>query len=484
MAAGSTTRTEPTAKALAKVRRIFTQRHQSGAAPSTVYGVLADGALVAGGAFGTIDEAGTPATVDTAYRIASCTKSFTATDLLILRDRGLVDLDEPVTAAVPELRLHLPTADAPVPTLRMLLTMSAGLANDDPWADRQEALTDAEFDAVIGGGVRAMTVPGTTFEYSNLGYALLGRVIQVRGGRRFHDLVRQEVLEPLGLTGTGWDAGVPAAGGVATGFERIDDAWVALPFTAPGAFSPIGGLFSTVTDLVRWMQWFVDADDPERADSGPLSATSRREMQQGARIRPVEAAPRVDRKPVAAYGFGLVEQHEPGRGTVVYHSGGYPGFSAHFRWHPASGLGVVAMENATYAGVSIPATAAMAALLDGAALPPACTPWPETLAGQDAVMRLVRDGWDDVVADRLFTANVAEDRSYARRRAELAAALARTGPLGEVVDASSDTPANREWTVRGAHADLRIDISLHPLDPPLVQWFGVEVVAHPDAQPV
>ena len=73
----------------------------------------------------------------------------------------------------------------------MLLTMSAGLANDDPWADRQEALTDDEFDAVIGGGVRAMAVPGTTFEYSNLGYALLGRVIQVRGGRRFHDLVRR-----------------------------------------------------------------------------------------------------------------------------------------------------------------------------------------------------------------------------------------------------------------------------------------------------
>ena len=159
MAAGSTTRTEPTAKALAKVRRIFAERHESGAAPSTVYGVLAGGELVAGDGVRHDRRRRHTADVDTAYRIASCTKSFTAAALLLLRDRGLVDLDEPITASCRELRLRLPTADSPVPTLRMLLTMSAGLASDDPWADRQEALTDAEFDATIGGGVRAMPCP-------------------------------------------------------------------------------------------------------------------------------------------------------------------------------------------------------------------------------------------------------------------------------------------------------------------------------------
>ncbi len=419
MAAGSTVRTLPTAKALAKVRRIFATRHESGAAPSTVYGVLAGGELVAGDGFGALDGAGTRPTVDTAYRIASVTKSFTAAALLLLRDRGLIDLDEPITAIVPQLRLRLPTADSPVPTVRMLAHMSGGLASDDPWADRQEALTDEAFDAAIGAGVRAIAVPGTTFEYSNLGYALIGRVIQERAGCRFHDVVRTEVLEPLGLSGTGWDSAVPSAGGVAIGFERIDDAWSPMPFSAPGAFSPIGGLFSTVTDLARWMQWFVDADDPARAAAGPLSAASRREMQQGVRMRPVEAVPRVDRQPRAAYGFGLVEQVERGRGTVVYHSGGYPGFSAHIRWHPATGIGVVALENATYAGVSVPAAAAMAALLDATDLPPACTPWPETVAAQQALTGVLRSGWDDAKVEGLFTANVAEDRSYERRRAQI-----------------------------------------------------------------
>src|SRR6476659_860400 len=124
------------------VRRIFAERHASGSAPRLAWGVLAGGELVGG------DD------VDTAYRIASCTKSFTAAALLLLRDRDLVDLDGPITDWVPLLKLR--PAGLPVPTLRQLLTMSGGLANDDPWADRQEAMCDEGFDSTCAGGVRLM----------------------------------------------------------------------------------------------------------------------------------------------------------------------------------------------------------------------------------------------------------------------------------------------------------------------------------------
>src|SRR4051794_17756536 len=117
----------PSSVERAEVQRIFAGRHAAGVAPSLAWGVLAGGALIDG------DD------VDTAYRIASCTKSFTAAALLLQRDRGLVDLDAAVTDWVPALRLV--PANSTVPTLRQLLTMSAGLANDDPWADRQEAQT-------------------------------------------------------------------------------------------------------------------------------------------------------------------------------------------------------------------------------------------------------------------------------------------------------------------------------------------------------
>src|SRR4051795_1723795 len=108
------------------VRRIFAERHASGAAPRLAWGVLAGGELVGG------------EDVDTAYRIASCTKSFTAAALLLLRDRGVLSLDAPITDFVPQAVLRLPSADSPVPSVRMLMSMSGGLPTDDPWADRQE----------------------------------------------------------------------------------------------------------------------------------------------------------------------------------------------------------------------------------------------------------------------------------------------------------------------------------------------------------
>ena len=86
----------------------------------------------------------------TAYRIASCTKSFTAAAVLSLRDDGLLQLGDPITRFVPEFSgVTLPTADSPVPTIGMLLTMSAGFPTDDPWADRQEAMTDDQFTALL-----------------------------------------------------------------------------------------------------------------------------------------------------------------------------------------------------------------------------------------------------------------------------------------------------------------------------------------------
>ncbi|MCU1501883.1 MAG: hypothetical protein JWM12_1237, partial [Ilumatobacteraceae bacterium] len=382
--------------------------------------------------------------------------------------------------------LRLPTPDSPVPTLRMLATMSAGLPNDDPWADRQESLTDDEFDAVLRPGVRFAWVPGTEFEYSNLGYALLGRALQVAGGRRFHDLVDDEIIAPLGLTATSFTADVSALGGVAIGHQRVDDEWAPLPFSGSGAFSPIGGLFSTVADLVTWVQWFVDAHhgDAQRsrrgAPSSPLSTASRREMQQAHRLIPPPPDSGTTRQTATGYGFGLVVEHDAEHGTIVSHSGGYPGFSAHMRWHPASGLGIVALENATYAGVAKPTSEAMRGLLDAVAPTPAWGPWPETLAAQATVTELLST-WDDAAAtnvlgdDTVFSDNVGLDEPLVRRRAHIGAAVARAGRLGAIDEARSEGPNDREWRIHGELADLRCELTMNPLEPPQIQTLEVRL---------
>ena len=102
----------------------------------------------------------------------------------------------------------------------------------------------------------------------------------------------------------------------------------------------------------------------------PLDPATRREMQQPAVTLP-EAQPRFPGNPAAGsqygYGFGLFTEETSAWGRLVYHSGGYPGFGSHMRWHPETGLGVVVLANSTYAGASVLAARLMEELLKAAA---------------------------------------------------------------------------------------------------------------------
>ena len=194
------------------------------------------------------------------------------------------------------------------------------------------------------------------FEYSNLGYAVLGQIIERVSGTAFTDFVTHELIEPLGLD-MRFELPVDAAAPVATGYRRVGgDGWLGAPVHRSGRLLVIGGLFASATSPATWGSWLAEASTG--GERGPLSAASRREMQQLMRVAPkrhsppaVPGAPSAPSPVVFGYGFGLFVEFDERFGAIVSHSGGYPGFSAHMRWHAASGLGVVAFENATYARV-------------------------------------------------------------------------------------------------------------------------------------
>ncbi|TDW28457.1 serine hydrolase domain-containing protein [Cryobacterium psychrophilum] len=462
-----------------EVDEVFAEHHARGSAPSLAWGTFDRSGLVRFGSAG-LGQDGTVPGSNTAYRIASCTKSFTAATVLALRDAGKLSLDDPVTRFVPAFAcVPLPSVDAPVPTVRMLLTMSAGLPTDDPWADRQEALSVEAFDSLLQRGLTFESIPGTRFAYSNLGFALLGRVIEQASGRGYRDVVNELFLEPLRLTGTGWDASVSASGGVAVGTRWLDTDWHALPFSSPGAFSPIGGLFSTVTDLSRWAAWLAAAHDATGVEepNSPLSRASRREMQQAYRF-----VPTLPQHPTG-YGFGLFVEQYARTGTVVSHSGGYPGFSAHMRWSTTGGHGIVAFGNATHSRLSVATTQAFD-LLHAAATPPPVTVLPATRAAQRSLNDLIRQ-WSDDSARAIFAPNVALDDYFDRRQAALARAVERVGGLdpapsstddpGRVLDAGelSNGPAHLVWHVPGRAGRLRVEIRLTPEHPPRVQTLTI-----------
>src|SRR5262249_29877479 len=175
--------------------------------PGLAYGIIAGNELAHARGLGQRWLGGSVPDEDTVFRIASMTKSFTAAAVLALRDDGALALDDPAAGYVPQLRgLRLPTADSPQPSLRHLLTMTAGFPTDDPWGDRQQGLPPGEFTELLEGGVSFAWAPGTRFEYSNLGYAILGRVISTITGAEYPDFVRDRLLAPLGLAQTGFDA--------------------------------------------------------------------------------------------------------------------------------------------------------------------------------------------------------------------------------------------------------------------------------------
>jgi len=476
--------------ALARVDEIADATFAGWNVPGLVYGVVRDGRLVHSRGVGTlrVGEDATP-TTSSIFRIASMTKSFTAAAVLLLRDEGRLRLDDEIAQHVPELAaVRLPTRDSPPITIRHLLTMTAGFPTDDPWGDRQQGLDLAEFSALLRGGLSFAWAPGTRFEYSNLGYGILGRLITNVAGSEYREVVRDRLLEPLGMSSSGYLAEQLDPERLARGYVWRDGDFLEEPMDGYGALASMGGMFTTVDDLVRWVAGFQDAwpprDDPEGAH--PLARASRREMQQPnvpadlrVTARSAEAMPDVES---LHYGFGLFQVDDVRFGRVIGHAGGYPGFGSHMRWHPASGLGVIAFANGRYAPASLLAKEILGVLLQAEVVPLRRTrPAEATRAARAAVDRLIA-AWDDDLAAGLFAMNVELDEPVASRKAVLERIRERHGALtpDPSVAGQSLTRFHKVWWLRGARGGrVRVEILLTPEASPRVQTFAITSVPEP-----
>ena len=457
--------------------------------PGLVYGLIHDGELVHVRGLGTL-RVGEDATPDarSVFRIASMTKSFTAAAVLSLRDDGLLQLDDPIDRYVPELEaLRYPTTDSPRITIRHLLTMTAGFPTDDPWGDRQQALDLGEFSAILRGGLSFAWAPGTRFEYSNTGYGILGRLITNVASREYREVVRERLLAPLGMDETGYlEEGVEPER-LARGYIWRDGAFVEEPMDGYGALAAMGGIFTTIEDLTHWVTGFLDAfpprDDPD--DRHPLSRATRREMQQPmvpevVRLSHVSADAMPDVEELH-YGFGLFQVDDVRFGRTIGHSGGYPGFGSHMRWHPASGLGLIAFANHRYGPASPLARDMLNELLRTEAAPLRRTrPNSATLAARETVERLIED-WDDDLAAATFAMNVELDEPLELRKAAIAKARERHGRLrrDEATPEESQTSYHLLWWLNGDQGRVKVELLLSPELPPRVQTFALTSVPEP-----
>jgi CubicO group peptidase (beta-lactamase class C family) len=475
---------------LVRVDEIADRTFASWHVPGLVYGVVRDGQLIHSRGVGTlrVGEDATP-TLSSVFRIASMTKSFTASTILLLRDEGRLRLDDEAARYVPELAaVALPTRDSSPITVRHLLTMTAGFPTDDPWGDRQQGLDLGDFSQLIRGGLSFAWAPGTRFEYSNLGYGILGRLITNVAGSEYRDVVRDRLLQPLGMTSSGYLAEEFEPARLAKGYVWRDGRFLDEPMDGYGALASMGGVFTTVDDLTRWVAGFQDAWPPrDEPESGhPLSRASRREMQQPmvpADLRltalAVDAMPDVES---LHYGFGLFQVDDVRFGRVIGHAGGYPGFGSHMRWHPGSGLGIIALGNGRYAPTSLLAKELLGVLLHADVAPLRRTrPNAATKSARKAVDRLI-EAWDDDLATSLFAMNVELDEPIASRKAVLERIRERHGRLTPDPEPpeQSTTGFHQLWWLQGERGGrVRVEILLDPELSPKLQTFAVTSVPEP-----
>ncbi len=436
--------------------------------PTIAWGLVRDGGLVDSGGVGELHDGTTP-TAHTVYRIASMTKSFTAAAVLALRDEGVLQLDRPVVEYAPELAgIEVPPG-SPLITLRHLLSMAAGLPTDDPWADRHLDFTMDEIDRVYAAGTLFAFRPGGTYEYSNLGFGMIGRCVRRATGRAVQEHITERFLRPLGMGDTSWTQ--PAHDRWARPFRWQDGAHVRdepHPI-GDGEIAPMGGLWTTVHDLSRWVSWLDSATStPHQPDAIGLSAASRREMQQWhTYIGVVDVA---GHRAPSGYGFGLRVMDDTVLGTVIAHSGGVPGYGSNMRWVAGTGVGAIALANTTYAPMGMLTQQMLHAVHehDGVSRP-VMPVSPELGEASRRLVGLLNE-WDDALASEWCCDNVPLDESFARRGAEAGRLIAVHGPL-ELVAIHPESATSGDLEVKGTGEPFRIRIELGPMVPPLVQAY-------------
>ncbi|WP_375003037.1 serine hydrolase domain-containing protein [Aeromicrobium sp. CTD01-1L150] len=350
--------------------------------PSVAAAVVRSGQLVWSSAVGhTRGRAGSPvATTDTQYRIGSLTKTFVAVQVMRLRDEGALELSDAIGR-------HLGELDLPV-SIAQLLSHTSGLQAETsgPWWERTPG---DDWPALLASRPTLVFTPGTRFHYSNVGFAVLGELVARLRGRPWPEVLREEILAPLGMHRTTFRPETPSAPGLAV--HPFADLLHAEPEHDALAMAPAGQLWSTADDLARWAAFTAGHT------GDVLSATTLAQSQ-----RPVALWDDPTNAWATAHALGWQVSTADGR-RFVGHGGSMPGFLAQLWVDVETGDGVVVLANAT-SGLGPVASDLLRTLADRE--PHASTPW-TAQAGHRDDLDLVGDWFWGTVR---FTASLSGDQ--------------------------------------------------------------------------
>ena len=256
---------------------------------------------------------------DTKFRLGSVTKQFTAVAIMLLNERGLVDLDAPVKTYLPD----APDAWDGV-TVRHLLTHTAGVPNFTDFDDYGASKTlPATIDSLIGRfRDRPLDFqPGEGWSYSNSGYILLTAIVEKASGKSYAEFVAETLFQPLGMADSGYDSHAAVLPRRASGYAPTARGIVNADYIDMSIPQGAGALYSTTRDLLKWEQGLFGGRLLTPASLALLTTPVRNQ-----------------------YAFGLAVT-QAGGNTTIAHSGGIEGFNTHMAWDPDRRMTVIVLGN-------------------------------------------------------------------------------------------------------------------------------------------
>jgi CubicO group peptidase (beta-lactamase class C family) len=467
---------------LSRIDAYFRDFAREAHVPGMVWGIVRDGRLLHVGVLGEQDLAThRPVDADTLFRIASMSKAFTALAILKLRDEGRLSLDALAETYVPEMRRwRYPTGDSPGIRVRDLLSHVGGFVTDDPWGDRQQVLSEADFTRMLRAGVPFTRAPQSQFEYSNFGYALLGRIVGNVSGRPYKDYIEAEIMRPLGMASTGYDVSAAPAPRRALGYRWENDAYAREPDMAHGAFGAMGGVQTSANDYARWVAFLLAGWPPrDGPEQGPARRASVRELAQGLNFPAVARRPGAspeDCPQAAAYGMGFRVAVDCDLGVTLAHGGGYPGYGSFLLLLPEHGIGLFAFANRTYAGPSAPVWQAALELKRAGLLAGRTAPVSDALAANYAAAGAMYQAGNLAPGQGRLAMNFLMDRSAENWTAEFARLKAQTGACRTDAPVTATGALSGLFTWTCERARLQGQLLLAPTSPPTIQALRLRVM--------
>jgi len=309
--------------------------------PGVSAAIVHDQQVLWAGGYGFADLAAQrPAAADTIYSICSISKLFTSVAVLQQRDAGKLRLDDPVSRHLPWFRIKSSESESADVTIEGLLTHASGLPreSDYPYWTGPDYEFPTREQIIERVSSQQMLYPAeTVWQYSNLGLTLAGEVAAAVSGRPYGDLVRRNILDPLGLASTTPEMPADQRGKrLATGYSGLgrEGKREPIPFFSVRGIAPAAGYASTVEDLARFAQWQFRL--LEKGGEDVLKATTLRDMQ---RVHWIDA------DFTNSYGLGFAVWRS-GEKTFVGHGGSCPGFRSQLLLKPDEKVATVFLANA------------------------------------------------------------------------------------------------------------------------------------------